>query len=199
MASIGRNDKCPCGSGQKYKKCCLLNGAEGIIEASVQKLEKRSMQRTSEYGKSKSLYVRDLKSVRKMSEIILEFAGPIMESAETFEMQRSAISVAMIAWNMSLMDDFTSSMENLSEKMKMPMDKQFASEMASTIRFLIQRKLEFYSDIRRMVMDYDVVDTGKGLHLNVVSTVLNDDAPNPKLIEELEQLTKDKKEFMSTL
>lgn len=24
FADIGRNDKCPCGSGEKYKKCCLL-------------------------------------------------------------------------------------------------------------------------------------------------------------------------------
>jgi hypothetical protein len=23
MATIGRNDPCPCGSGQKYKRCCL--------------------------------------------------------------------------------------------------------------------------------------------------------------------------------
>ena len=23
MEKIGRNDPCPCGSGQKYKKCCL--------------------------------------------------------------------------------------------------------------------------------------------------------------------------------
>jgi hypothetical protein len=23
MATIGRNDPCPCGSGKKYKKCCL--------------------------------------------------------------------------------------------------------------------------------------------------------------------------------
>ena len=22
--SVGRNDRCPCGSGSKYKKCCLL-------------------------------------------------------------------------------------------------------------------------------------------------------------------------------
>jgi uncharacterized protein YecA (UPF0149 family) len=22
---IGRNEKCPCGSGKKYKKCCLFN------------------------------------------------------------------------------------------------------------------------------------------------------------------------------
>ncbi|MBP9521733.1 MAG: SEC-C domain-containing protein [Enterococcus sp.] len=25
---IGRNDPCPCGSGKKYKKCCL--GKDGI-------------------------------------------------------------------------------------------------------------------------------------------------------------------------
>lgn len=24
MGKIGRNDPCPCGSGKKYKKCCLL-------------------------------------------------------------------------------------------------------------------------------------------------------------------------------
>lgn len=24
MAKIGRNDPCPCGSGHKYKRCCLL-------------------------------------------------------------------------------------------------------------------------------------------------------------------------------
>jgi hypothetical protein len=25
---IGRNDPCPCGSGKKYKKCCLLQDEE---------------------------------------------------------------------------------------------------------------------------------------------------------------------------
>ncbi len=25
MSKIGRNAPCPCGSGKKYKKCCLLN------------------------------------------------------------------------------------------------------------------------------------------------------------------------------
>lgn len=24
LTNIGRNDTCPCGSGKKYKKCCLL-------------------------------------------------------------------------------------------------------------------------------------------------------------------------------
>jgi len=25
---VGRNDLCPCGSGLKYKKCCMLKGSE---------------------------------------------------------------------------------------------------------------------------------------------------------------------------
>jgi tetratricopeptide (TPR) repeat protein len=28
MAKIGRNEPCPCGSGKKYKKCCLLHHDE---------------------------------------------------------------------------------------------------------------------------------------------------------------------------
>ena len=30
---IGRNDPCPCGSGKKYKKCCLVNKEEREAEA----------------------------------------------------------------------------------------------------------------------------------------------------------------------
>jgi len=26
---VGRNDKCPCGSGKKYKKCCMIKGESG--------------------------------------------------------------------------------------------------------------------------------------------------------------------------
>ena len=32
MAKIGRNDPCPCGSGKKYKKCCLA-GDEAAARA----------------------------------------------------------------------------------------------------------------------------------------------------------------------
>lgn len=36
MSKIGRNDKCPCGSGKKYKKCCL--GKETSAVESIMKL-----------------------------------------------------------------------------------------------------------------------------------------------------------------
>jgi tetratricopeptide (TPR) repeat protein len=33
MGTIGRNDPCPCGSGKKYKKCCLTKGRKSDQEA----------------------------------------------------------------------------------------------------------------------------------------------------------------------
>lgn len=29
MAKVGRNDPCPCGSGKKYKKCCMIKSSVG--------------------------------------------------------------------------------------------------------------------------------------------------------------------------
>jgi len=33
--TIGRNDKCPCGSGKKYKQCCMVNANQSASEARV--------------------------------------------------------------------------------------------------------------------------------------------------------------------
>jgi hypothetical protein len=45
MAWIGRNDSCPCGSGKKYKKCCLDNPAPAQPPKSVQVQPKYQMMR----------------------------------------------------------------------------------------------------------------------------------------------------------
>lgn len=35
MKKIGRNDPCPCGSGKKYKKCCLNKSVEQRLAEAV--------------------------------------------------------------------------------------------------------------------------------------------------------------------
>ena len=32
LPKVGRNDPCPCGSGKKYKKCCMLKDLEQELE-----------------------------------------------------------------------------------------------------------------------------------------------------------------------
>jgi len=35
LGKIGRNDPCPCGSGKKYKKCCMRKDAEDAAAANT--------------------------------------------------------------------------------------------------------------------------------------------------------------------
>ncbi len=40
MSRIGRNDPCPCGSGLKYKKCCLKEGRSNVLSLDANRLRK---------------------------------------------------------------------------------------------------------------------------------------------------------------
>ena len=44
LKATGRNDRCPCGSGKKYKKCHLAED-EGIRTATLKALEEEAMAR----------------------------------------------------------------------------------------------------------------------------------------------------------
>jgi hypothetical protein len=44
MSKTGRNNKCPCGSGEKYKKCCL--NKDQIQSTNIQKKEYTTDERT---------------------------------------------------------------------------------------------------------------------------------------------------------
>ena len=45
MAKVGRNDPCPCGSGKKYKNCCLgkPKNHDGAFSAVVVDHEKKQL------------------------------------------------------------------------------------------------------------------------------------------------------------
>ncbi len=192
MSLIGRNDRCLCGSGLKFKKCCLLKDQKGRLDASFEKLKNRATERAKECGDKGSLYFRDFSGVRKMSEIILEFAEPLLNEAETIKMKKSAIALTMVALNMSLIKKFDDDFNKLNSEMSDLSGQQFAIDTASAVSFLIQRKLELYPDVKRFIMDYDFVDTGSGFHLNVVSTPLSEDSEFEGFRNEAQRLLKSK-------
>ncbi len=45
MAKTGRNEPCPCGSGKKFKKCCLINGGEALVEKKREELDTQLKER----------------------------------------------------------------------------------------------------------------------------------------------------------
>ncbi|MEW6408281.1 MAG: SEC-C metal-binding domain-containing protein [Patescibacteria group bacterium] len=68
MPKIGRNDSCPCGSGKKYKKCCLLKEEE---KENQQEIKVRSTQKAFDYIDEKYPQI-----IEKVSLLLL---GPYLE------------------------------------------------------------------------------------------------------------------------
>ncbi len=55
MQHIGRNDPCPCGSGKKYKKCCLPNQQPSSSDAdwkTVHEMHKKLVHKLMEFTAS---------------------------------------------------------------------------------------------------------------------------------------------------
>lgn len=68
---IGRNDPCPCGSGKKYKKCCLRkeeNPANHFIPADVvkkfQEHQRNEIEREKLYGKTRPIIHSNFKGYK---------------------------------------------------------------------------------------------------------------------------------------
>jgi len=70
MVKIGRNDMCPCGSGRKYKRCCLDNAQPAPQTASqVQQQQQPSLRQ--EIGRIQQDAVDKKESVREFGVFIL--------------------------------------------------------------------------------------------------------------------------------
>jgi hypothetical protein len=114
--------------------------------------------------------------VEKMSEVLQDFVKPLMQAAETETSLRKLFAVGIIAWNAAML--------GAAECTKLVEDsaKTFPPELHDSFRkdleLLIQRKLEYFADNRREILDFDLnMERGKP-KLRVMST-----APEEMMIE----------------
>ncbi len=179
MGAIGRNDRCPCGSGNKFKKCCLPSASADDMARMVssEKLRQRVQKRDPFNGDRDSIFVQDSKGVRKMSEIILEFARPYLDEVDSFDDYKKVIPMAMIAWNLGLTDESEMEVQlaALCNDLGHSMTDDLAIEFRQRVSALVYRKRQHFSEVKRLVMDWDIVEMGNSFHLNVVSTLIDGD------------------------
>lgn len=172
---VGRNSPCLCGSGLKYKKCCLNNDSlknEGhaIIQTSINKLKKRNTAGATFVDSDKIGAV-------KMSEIILEYADELLELSPTRTDKENTIGLVIVAWNISLADEdkraemidsFLVNVLNV-EKNSCEWD-----ETHEIFCMLIEKKLYEYPSLDRLILDFEFIQLGPSeYHLNVISTLEN--------------------------
>ena len=90
---------------------------------------------------------------------------------------------------MSFMDDIDEQFEKLQKHLRLSEGDQLADDLTLIVSSLVQRRIDFYPEVKRLVVDYDIVNTpGGGFHLNVVSSILNGDSESDVFDKEADKL-----------
>ncbi len=63
IAKVGRNDLCPCGSGKKYKKCCMVNSKKAKIDIAGEYYKRYGIQLKSQ---------NDVEGIKKAGILVIE-------------------------------------------------------------------------------------------------------------------------------
>ena len=129
---------------RRQKKIKERQRSRETITASQEKLLQRVKNISANDGNK--FRVEKKSSQQKMSEVIIDFAKPLLDVAQTDEQMQRAIGMAIAMWNVAILPD---------------------KEQKDFLRV-------FFSDIKRMILDYECVEIPQGFHLNVVSTELQE-------------------------
>jgi len=109
----------------------------------------------------------------KMSEVLEDFIAPYKQQADTEEAMQKLLTVAVVAWNASFFSE--SEQQEHIEKMQaegMPdAPDQVKTEFKEIVSQFISRKKRYFSEYKRLIIDFDLKDIGGQYHLSVASTV----------------------------
>jgi hypothetical protein len=104
-------------------------------------------------------------AAEKMSEVIEDFAEPLLSRADSPDDVTKALQIAMAAWNYSLLDEAAKAEPDC------PYSFLFADpNMRSVFEFLLERKRRLYPENTRAILDFQLVPNGTEFQFNVVST-----------------------------
>ena len=104
----------------------------------------------------------------KMSEVLEAFIQPHMEFADTEESFKKIVTIAVVAWNLSLLP--RSGQTKAMNEMLTSLPPEARADTRSVVRDLMRRKRRHFAEFRRMIIEFEAVDTKDGFHLTVIST-----------------------------
>ncbi len=122
-----------------------------------------------------------------MSAVLEAFIEPYIEVADTERAYRTLFTLAAAAWNIALfplekqqqmLDDFLNNVRGVPASLR--------EDTRAILMELIERKNVYFSENRRMILSWELTDTGRDYHLSVVSTLDNVSAERLKLAQEKE-------------
>lgn len=109
----------------------------------------------------------------RMSEVLTNFIAPYRQEVDTEESYQRLLELAVMAWNTALLPEPEQQMMiNIMLTEGFPkLNKEIEQGVRDIVEQLITRKKQYFSGNKRLIIDFELKDTGKDYHLSVASTL----------------------------
>jgi len=141
------------------------------------------MRKLRRRGRGKQYEVEPLRPqqsfhARKMSEVILDFAEPLLDALDDDELFENAIGCAVVCWNLSFLTEMKQQRQVRAIVNKLDKsDLLTRFEAEDYVRMLLERKRILFADEKRIVVKYKLVEEEDHHHLFVTSALAKEDSP----------------------
>jgi hypothetical protein len=110
--------------------------------------------------------------IEKMSDVLEEFVTPYFPEADNIDELRALFWWGIAAWNIALLPEHEQgkALEDIGRKVRLE-DQVELPELLEFLRMLIRRKQKHFATNRRMIVSFDLRETGDSYYLNVASTL----------------------------
>jgi len=130
----------------------------------------RMSRRIKEMGIDNYKVVRPPAGAAKMSEVLMEFIAPYMEYADNTEAMHKVIITAIVAWNTALLPQTEQADSLLKFTKTLPADA--VEDFEAIVEEMIERKNKHFAHYTRHIVNYDLIDRGRGdYYISVASTL----------------------------
>jgi len=137
----------------------------------------RKLRRTGQMATHRVEPLRDRQPLfaRKMSEVLLDFAEPVLETFDHPEDFEAMVTLAVLCWNCSLLpaNEQRKSLNKVINELGKS-DPTTRIEIEDCIRMLMERKKTVFANDRRMIANFEVVEERDGSRLVVMSSLVED-------------------------
>ena len=149
---------------------------EKASNKSFEKLQKTVKQ---DFGEDVQM-VRNMEGLAKMSEVLKDFIRPYADIPQNKKELQRLLETAVTAWDLAFMpkekreSELDQMFASMLKKAKKNIDKEDLANSRALIEDFIDRKLKYFADEQRQVIDFQVEYLGRGeYHLSVASAMSN--------------------------
>ena len=104
----------------------------------------------------------------KLSDVLVEFARPMLELCKSFEQEKKAIGLVILIWNAANIPELsTEELYGMLTDLIGKADPELLQEMKEIVHVYLSRKNQYFADDKRLVESYNLTNTKEGLHLEV--------------------------------